>query len=211
MSRKTAAMVAAIATLALAGLASAHVEVQQGSAPAGDLAPVTIQVPNESATAATTSVAVKVPDGVDSVRVEPRPGWRYTLARVRLTKASGTGDLATDVRVTTVTWSGGRIEPGEFATFALLVATPDTPGETLTFPTVQTYENGKVSRWIGAEGSDEPAPSIAIAAEEGDTASATPSDDDGRSNWALGVGIAGLVVGLGALALVLFYRRSKAA
>jgi periplasmic copper chaperone A len=212
MRRLTAAAVAALLTLAFAGLASAHVEVQQTSAPPGDLAPVTIQVPNESETASTTSIAVQIPEGVDIVRVDPKPGWKYALTKEKLTNPSTSGDLSATERVKTITWTGGPIAPGEFTTFSMLVATPDTPGKTITFPTVQTYSDGKVSRWIGAEGSDLPAPQIAIAAEEGGTdAAAATSSDSGKTNWALGLGIAGLVVGLGALALVLVHRRKKTA
>lgn len=210
MRRLTAAAVTALLALTFAGLAAAHVEVQQTSAPPGDLAPVTIQVPNESDTASTTSVAVQIPEGVAIVRVDPKPGWKYALAKEKLANPSTSGDLNAAERVKTVTWTG-KIAPGEFTTFSVLIATPDTPGETLTFPTVQTYDDGKVSRWIGDESSEEPAPEIAIAAEEGDAEATTSSSDDGKSNWALGLGIAGLVVGLGALALVLVHRRNRAA
>ena len=45
---------------------------------------------------------------------------------------------------------------------------PGKAGDTLTFKTVQTYSNGKVTRWIGAESSETPAPTIDVTAEGGD-------------------------------------------
>ena len=97
-------------------------------------------------------------------------------------------------------------------------------GESPAFPAIQRYSNGEVVRWIGPEDADEPAPLVEVlpAAEEDSDAAATPgpdvtpaseqasSDDDatGRANLALGVGIAGLIAGLGALGLTLVRRTS---
>src|SRR5918992_1428397 len=55
----------------------------------------------------------------------------------------------------TVTWSGGRIEPGEFETFAFS-AGPVPEGE-MSFPALQTYDSGEVVRWTGPPDAEEPA------------------------------------------------------
>ena len=223
MTRKgIGAALAVIATLTMPAIAAAHVEIEPTTAPGGDLAHLTLQVPNESEAAATTSVSVQIPDKVVLVRFAPKPGWKRTVVREKLAQTSTVGEDVISERVSQVTWSGGKIAPGEFETFDMSVALPDEPDTELTFPAVQRYDDGTVVRWIGAEDSDEPAPRLTItAAEEGQghgattttsttaTSSSTTNEthaSDGKSNAALGFGIAGLVAGLGAL-VVIFVRR----
>ena len=40
---------------------------------------------------------------------------------------------------------------------------PRTPGATVSFKGVQTYDNGKKVRWIGPPGSDQPAPALRLS------------------------------------------------
>jgi len=211
MKRLTTAVATALVALACAGLASAHVEVEPATVPPGDLARLTLQVPNESKDKATISVSVRIPDDVSFIRLAPKAGWRYAVTKEKLAQPAKLGDDTVTERIATVTWSGGRIEPGEFDTFDIQLATPDTPGATLTLPTVQTYEGGRVSRWIGAAGADEPAPAVTVAAEEAHApaASASGSSADGTANAALGLGIAGLVAGLGALVVAVRRRPTQ--
>lgn len=69
-------------------------------------------------------------------------------------------------RIATVTWTaaGSPMAPGEFAVFSILIAVPDQAGAKLVFPTVQTYANGKVVRWIGRADAELPAPVLAVGA-----------------------------------------------
>ena len=41
---------------------------------------------------------------------------------------------------------------------------PGKAGDALTFKAVQTYSAGEVVRWIGPEGSDNPAPKVTLTA-----------------------------------------------
>jgi hypothetical protein len=129
-----------------------------------------------------------------------------------------------------VTWSGGRIRPGEFQEFGVSFQIPEDvePGTALRFPAVQTYSNpDEVRRWIGPEDADSPAPTVTVleAPPEEGAAAATPEatpaqpepasaaqDEDGGSDTlaiiALIVGAAGLVVGV--VALALSRRRARA-
>ena len=215
--RTVGVALAAIGALVIPSLASAHVELEPATAPGGDLAHLVIQVPNEQETAATTSVSVKIPDEVLLVRFAPKPGWKRTVVTEKLAQSSTVGDDAVTERVSQVTWSGGTIAPGEFDTFDMSVALPDRPDAQLAFPSVQRYDNGDIVRWIGAEDADEPAPRVTVAAAEeahgsGSTSPSTATSDthsgDGKSNAALGFGIAGLAAGLCALALGLLRRQS---
>jgi periplasmic copper chaperone A len=197
---KTLVLVAG-ASLIAAAAASAHVTLNPGNAPADSFSRFTLRVPTEE-DVPTVKLSVQLPEGLEEVGFQPKPGWKRTQqGRV-------------------VTWSGGQIGVGEFDEFGLSIHVPNTPGETLTFPATQTYANGKVVRWIGAPSSDEPAPTLTIEAPESETptatatteAATTESEDDGddSDNLALGFGIAGLAVGLLALGLTLVRKRKAA-
>jgi periplasmic copper chaperone A len=117
------------------------------------------------------------------------------------------GDKLTE-QVSQVTWSGGKIAPGQFQDFPVSVQMPDKAGSSLTFKALQTYDNGKVVRWIGAPDSEEPAPQVKVTSASGDqAAAATPAasteESDGDSKAlpiiALIVGALGLLAGGAAL------------
>jgi uncharacterized protein YcnI len=199
------------AALVLAPAAAAHVTVDPDAVPADSFARLDIRVPNERENASTTKLVVKLPKGLVEVGFQPKPGWRRSVTMEKLAEpVTVEGETVTE-QVGTVTWQGGTIAPGEFDEFGLSAKVPDEPGAKLTFPAVQTYSNGEVVHWIGAPDADEPAPQVTLeaSAPTGETTAAeTTSDgsDNSRANLALGFGIAGLAVGLVALAVV-FLRR----
>ena len=201
--RKPLAAAAAAIALATPAAAEAHVTLQPSEVPAGGFARLDVRVPNERDEAATRRVQLKLPAGVEFASYEPVPGWRVNVARA-------------GKDVSTITWTGARgIPAGAFQDFGLSVRLPDKAGETLTFKAVQAYGNGEVVRWIGPEGSDEPAPTVRLTAAEREgghaaAGAATPAaasgdeDDGGGSDGlaivALAVGALGLLAGIGALA-----------
>ncbi len=204
--RKATFIAVALLWLVLVPRAMAHARITPEKVPADGVARILLELPGEEAVPA-TRVALQLPRGVSVVRLEPVPGWRGTV--------SG--------RV--VTWSGGAIASGEVGKFALKARMPDTAGEELVFPTVQTYANEVVARWIGAPGSDMPAPRLTLTAAKpkpkplpppppaqappppvATTSAPSPDDEDdgGSLAWLIGGGI---VAGLGAIALTLMRRR----
>jgi uncharacterized protein len=209
----TAVLGAGISMLALPALAAAHVTVQPNEAPAKGFTVLDVRVPNEEESANTTKVAVQFPDGFAEVSFQPVPGWNVKVKKSKLAQPITTdeGDKLTE-QVSEVTWSGGKVAPGEFQDFPISVQVPDKAGTSLTFKANQTYDNGKVVRWIGPEGSDAPAPQVKVTAAESENASATPAattsssdeskdDDDSKtlSIIALIVGALGLIAGGAAL------------
>jgi uncharacterized protein YcnI len=214
---------AALAVLVLAPVAAAHVTVNPREWEAEGFAKFDVRVPNERDNADTTRIVMQFPDGVISASFEPVPGWRRTVKMARLDEPiDDEGEQITE-KIDTVTWTGGRIRPGEFQEFPVSFQVPNEPGSDLAFPSVQTYSNGETVRWIGDEESDTPAPVVAIlepAAEEEAAAQepaateapppASSEEDEGGSDTlsivALIVGIAGLGAGLAALLV----RRPKA-
>lgn len=140
------------------GIASAHVTVKPNEVVAGGFQTFFVQVPNERDDASTTKVEIEFPHAFASVSFQPKPGWKRTVKMVEFDEPiEAFGDQVTE-GVGTVTWSGGEIAPGEFETFYFSAGT--VPEGELVFPSLQTYSNGRVVRWIGPPGSDEPAPVV---------------------------------------------------
>ncbi len=210
--------VAALAALAIPSTAAAHVTLQPDEAPAGGFARLDVRVPNEQADASTTKVSVKLPPGFVFVSYEPVAGWDVTVKKEKLSKpVTVEGEKQTE-QVSEVIFTGkgsqGKIAPGQFQDFGLSVGLPQSAkaGSKLTFPAVQTYDNGDAVRWIGKPESEEPAPQVSVTAAEGEHgAAAQPAaaqsddkeDSDGAPTWlvivALVLGAGGLVVGAAGL------------
>jgi uncharacterized protein YcnI len=228
--RSAAAVIAA--ALALPASASAHVTIQPPTAPADGFTRLDVRVPNERDDAPTTKVDVQMPDGFASVSYEPVPGWTVKVTSGPLDNPIQTDDGEITEGVKQITWTADSddagIPPGAFQDFGLSFRVPGKAGDKLEFKALQTYTGGEVVRWIGAEGSDNPAaivtvvdPSGTDAASHGGSAApeatsaattAASTSDDGSGNGlaivALIVGALGLVVGAAAL---LSGRRSGAA
>jgi uncharacterized protein YcnI len=204
----------ALAALIAAPTAAAHVTVNPPTAAAGSFARFDVRVPTER-DVDTTEVTLQLPDGLFFVSFQPKPGWTRTVKMEQLAQPVEIfGDEITE-RVASVTWSGGRIAPGEFDEFGMSARMPEQAGTELVFPALQTYAGGEVVRWIGPPDADEPAPLVEVTPAEGEgtdaeadetdatEAAAEPQDDEGRANLALAFGLAGLALGAVALGLVL--------
>ena len=211
--KKTPILLVLVGALLAIPAAGAQVTVSPRTLPANSFSSFAISVPDEAPDAATTKVTVQLPADLSSVSFQPKDGWERSVTMVKLAKplTNDEGETVTD-RIATVTWEGGAIAPGEFDEFVLSGRAPDTRG-TLVFPTVQTYSNGDVVRWIGDPSADSPAPRVTVTPRAGQAPAAAPAasdDDGGRDALTLGLAIAGLVAGLAALGVALF-RRPKAA
>lgn len=217
MKVRAAPIAALVATLVLAPAAAAHVTLNPREWEAGGFARFAVRVPNERDNASTTRVSLRFPEPILSAGFQPVEGWQRTVRMVELDEPIDVEGEQVTERIDTVTWSGGRIRPGEFQEFGVSFRTPEEPGTELAFPAVQTYSNGEVVRWIGPSDADEPAPIVTVTeapteAGEAATPAATPAqaepdeDGDALSIVALIAGVAGLAAGLAAL----FWRRQPA-
>jgi periplasmic copper chaperone A len=183
-----------------------------------------VRVPNERDDAATTRVEVRFPETLTSVGFADVPGWDREVTMTELEEPVEVfGEEVTEA-VGSVTWSGGRIEPGEFAEFPFSARVPEEEGA-LEFPALQTYDSGEVVRWIGPPDADEPAALVApvdlgAGEEAGElqvladvnrrVVELAQSDDAGdEDSGDMGVLLGSIGAGLGAVALltVLFRRR----
>jgi periplasmic copper chaperone A len=202
--RKASLLVLGAIALVLAPQASAHAEITPEKVPAGSVSKFVLSVEGEE-DSATVKVAVQLPAGMANVKPAPVRGWQANLGG----------------RV--ITFTGGRIAQGEHGKFEIAAQFPNSPGKRLKFPTVQTYANGTVVRWIGAKSSDTPAPTILLTAAATrpppppppvtttttTTTTNAPSqneDDDGNSTgWIVGAVV--IVVLVGAAVALLWRRR----
>jgi uncharacterized protein YcnI len=229
LARAAAVLAAAgIAVLALALPAEAHVTVSPTTATEGGYTAFTFRVPNEETKANTTKVEIALPTDTPlaSVSVKPVPGWSVTTTEGKLPKPVTTDDGPVTEAVTRITWTATStattILPGQFQEFEISGG-PLPESDKLVFKALQTYSDGSVVRWIeeqapGADEPQHPAPTVTLAkasspgdAPATEAAASTSSKDSSNNGVAIGLGIAGLVVGLiGLAAGLLALRRSGA-
>jgi uncharacterized protein len=215
---KAIGAIVATVMLAAPAIASAHVTLQPDAVPAGGFTRLDVRVPNESDHAATDKVEVQMPDGFVFASYVPVAGWKTNVKTEKLDQPVKTDDGSIDSQVKTVTWTAtddaAAIRPGQFRDFGLSVGMPDAdePGDVLTFPAIQTYDDGTVVRWIGSPDSEEPAPTVTLTAAADDHHStAAPAadaeeagdEDSGAPIWLaiLGVVLGGIGIGIGGAAL----------
>ena len=154
---------ALVTFLTVTSSAFAHASLSPPVAETGVLQQFTLAVPTEKAGATTTEIQLTVPSGVAIDSFEPEPGWKRTVS------ASGSGDAAI---VNTVTWSGGATPTDEDSVFRFQ-ATLIGGSKTYTFGVRQTYSDGSVVEWTGAESSDAPSPVIKGVSSIGGSSSST--------------------------------------
>ncbi|AMB57540.1 YcnI family protein [Microterricola viridarii] len=227
-------------TLAFAGLAagallavgaplaaSAHVSVTPSDTAAGSYALLTFSVGHGCEGAATTRIAIDIPESIVSVTPTVNPNW--TIEKVK----TGEGDAA---RVSQVVYTAiTPLEDGLRDTFVLSAKLPaEAAGDTLEFPVLQNCTVGETN-WneTAVAGEDEPnapAPAFTLtaASAEGDghghaasgDALASTDESAGESSVAPAepssdivarvLGVVGLVVGAIGIALAVMTRRSAA-
>jgi uncharacterized protein YcnI len=161
--------IALLALAAAAAPAAAHVTLEQREAPAHSYYKAQLRVTHGCKGSPTVRVRVRLPDGVLSVKPQPKPGWKVETTKVKLAKPieDGHGNRITEV-VGEVAWSGGSLPDEQFDEFAVMMRLPDRPGTTVYFPVVQECEQG-AHRWIEIPGPGksardyrEPAPALRL-------------------------------------------------
>ena len=214
-------LASAAAFLALAAPAAAHVQVRPTLVAPGDPVLFEVIVPGER-DAKTIEVTLQVPKDVVPFSFQDPPGWERT------------NEEAADGSVAAIRWRGEQAEDG-FSRFAFLASTPEEEGE-IQWKALQTYDDGHISRWIGAADSENPAAVTTVsasaprqnaggegaeeAAAEG-AATATPSrpsaapasapaSEDDDSPLPLILGIVAVVLSAAALVVALRPRKTTA-
>ncbi|TMV15910.1 YcnI family protein [Paenibacillus thermoaerophilus] len=202
-----ALLLALVLVFALPAAAFAHVTVQPAEVTAGSYQVFTVRVPSEKESA-TVKVEVKIPEGVTISRFEPKPDWKYELQK----DSSG--------KIVSVVWTAtgqglGATEFGEFR----MNGKVDAEAKELVWKAYQTYQDGSVVEWVGADGSKtpasvttvKPAPAGAGTDSHGhvneSSGDAHGHEDSGNDTLPLTLSIAALA--LSAVSLLMALRRKK--
>ena len=122
-----------------APLASAHVSLEQTSAPAGSYQKLTFRIGHGCKGSPTTSLIVSLPAAVTGAKPMPKPGWTISLGAGAVDTPKGkTGADA----VHEVSWSGGSLPDDYYDEFSMQVRLPDTPGK-IYFKVAQLCAEGR--------------------------------------------------------------------
>jgi uncharacterized protein YcnI len=166
--RPLLALLPVAVALTLCESASAHANLSPPLVQAHTSQLFTLAVPTEKAGETTTRIELTPPAGFAIDSFAPSPGWRRETHGRR------------------VTWSGGAVPTGEDALFRFLAEPGDA--RTYAFTVRQTYSDGSVVDWSGAE-----APSVEARDSLG-------SGGGTLTIVALALGALGLLVAAAALA-----------
>jgi uncharacterized protein YcnI len=109
-------------------VAPGHVTIAPPFVDDGVDSDIGFSTPNERPPHATVAVGTAVPAGITVVSASSPPGWSA--------KVDGQN----------VTWSGGRLEGRETASFGLRIR-PRVRAGTVTFASTQSYDDGATVRW----------------------------------------------------------------
>ena len=239
MRTRSARITAAIATgtvlattVVPSGPASAHVSVSPGQAAQGGFANLTFRVPNEREDATTTKVELHFPTDTPIIGATVRQltGWSSEVKRGPAAAGATHDGTPVTETITSIAWTadaaGNAVSGSNYQEFGVSVG-PLPAVDRVVFKALQTYDDGRISRWIDepADGAPEPeAPAVVVRLAAGGekldahgqlvagadaaapSVAAGPAAPESSSGVALGVAIAALVVALAALALVLLRR-----
>jgi uncharacterized protein len=180
-----ATLAALTGSLLLAGPASAHVTVNPNEAAPGGFAKLSFRVPTERPDASTTKVSVTFPSATPlaSVSIKPHPGWTAKVTKSKLAKPIEDEGLKLTEAVSRITWTaqkGAGIAPGQFDEFDVSVGPLPSSAKSMSFPAVQTYDDGTTVNWTdpvtaGGKEPEHPAPTLTLAADTAGQAAATAS------------------------------------
>ena len=211
------------AALMLAGIsgASAHVGVTPDKTTANSYALLTFGIPHGCEESGTTKVTITLPAELNDAQPTVNPNWTVQKVTEQLAEPKKLADGTSITKRTSkiVYTAKAPLEPELRDALVLSVKLPDVAGKTLYFPTLQNCEVGQTD-WsqLPADGQDPhslkaPAPSVAVtaaAAADGHSAHAASASDTApetvqaaavTNDGAEARSWAGLVAGVGGLAL----------
>jgi uncharacterized protein YcnI len=163
-------LIGALGACLIVGPAAAHVTLENRETPIGGGYKAVLRVPHGCEGTATTSIRVRIPEGVIRAKPMPKPGWTITTVTGKYAKTYELFHAKLSEGVTEIAWSGSKLPDAHYDEFVFQANLADDlqPGKMLYFPVVQECEKG-VHRWIEipAEGKGpgdykEPAPGLKL-------------------------------------------------
>jgi periplasmic copper chaperone A len=142
---KSAVLPALLVLIAMPAMA--HVTANPNTGVAGKYFQTSFRITHGCEGSPTTSVTVKIPEGLFVVRPQAKPDWKITITKRPLEQPveTGHGKTVTEA-VSEITWSG-KLSDDQYDEFGLVTKLPDSAGKTLWFPVVQKCAKGE-NRWV---------------------------------------------------------------
>lgn len=169
MIRSIVGAAVAVATLAIAAPAFAHVTLETPKAAIGSTYKAVVRVPHGCGTEATLVVRVQIPEGFYNVKPMPKAGW--TLETVTGPYAQPYDNHGTQLTegVKEIVWKDGNLPNEWYDEFVFRGSFAGTlaPGK-FYFPAIQECASGEEA-WIdvsGDENAEMPAPSVELVPAE---------------------------------------------
>jgi uncharacterized protein YcnI len=139
MMRRLILLASAIALLAQAP-ASAHVVLARPEARTDSYYVGEFRLSHGCGESPTVAFRVEIPEGINTARPQPKPGWTIEIERTPLAAPVRTEYGEITERVSAVTWRG-LLPAAQFDEFALLMKLPNRAGA-IRFRALQTCEQG---------------------------------------------------------------------
>ena len=133
----------------IAGPAAAHITLENRETPVGAAYKAVLRVPHGCEGTATTTIRVRIPEGVIGVKPMPKPGWTLTTVTGKYPKTYSLYHAKVSEGVSEITWAGGQLPDAHYDEFVFQsnIADDLPAGKMVYFPVVQECEKG-VHRWI---------------------------------------------------------------
>lgn len=182
--------------LSVTSAVSAHVVVRPKEVLTASFQTFTMGVPNEK-DIPTTGVRLVIPDGLNYVSPNVKPGWRIEI------KKSGEGEEA---KVTEIIWTGGSIPVGQRDDFLFSAQVPSIETN-MQWKAYQTYSDGTVVAWDqettgGSHDSEDPNAGPYSETQIVDHLSSStpeltePKQDSGKALSIVAMGLSAVAIGL---------------
>lgn len=163
-------LLAACAASLLSLSAQAHVTLEKPEAVAGQAYKGVLRLGHGcDGGSPTTSFSVEIPEALALVRPMPKAGWKLSVETAPYAKPIKAHGKEITSGVKKITWSGGRVQDGEYDEFIFVGQLRDEAAGPIYLPVVQTCEKGEW-RWVdlpqGGQSAKNPAPVLRVAAAQ---------------------------------------------
>ena len=147
--------------------AVAHITLESQEAKVNAPYKGVLRVPHGCEKTATTSLRVRIPDGVIGVKPMPKPGWTLTTVTANYPKPVKLYHAELTEGVVEISWAGGKLPDAWYDEFVFtgFVSGELESGKTLYFPVLQECETG-VHRWIEIPAAGQPRSDVPQPAPE---------------------------------------------
>lgn len=133
----------ALALLALAGSAQAHISLENRRAEAGTTYKAVLRASHGCEGSPIRELIVSVPEGVRGAKPMLKAGWRIDVERRTLAQPYQSHGRTISEDVARIRFSGGTLPDGFYDEFVIVATLPEQPG-TLYWKVSQVCESGRI-------------------------------------------------------------------